>query len=128
MVNKCIHLKKLFLNHILERSDILKKYIKNIILLSIVFIFIFCTLSYGASDPTIVTKLNSAFKKIRDWMVKLATPAAAVAVGTGVFITKFSFGDDDRIIKGKRLIRTTLYSYFIILAVDLILKAIESLV
>ena len=61
-------------------------------------------------------------------MIKIATPAAAVAIGTGVFITKFSFGDDDRILKGKRLIRTTIYSYAILLGVDLILKAIDSLV
>lgn len=90
-------------------------------------LFSFYTISYGA-DPTIVTKLNSAFKKIRDWMIKLATPAAAVSVGIGIFITKFGFGDDDKILKGKRLIRTALYSYGFILAIELILKAIESLV
>lgn len=100
---------------------------KLILILSIILIFSFCTTNYCA-DPKIVTKLNSAFKKIMEWMIKLATPAAAIAVGTGVFITKFSFGDDDRILKGKRLIRTSLYSYGFILAIELILKAIESLV
>lgn len=96
-------------------------------ILSIIFVFAIYNSGYCA-DPKIVTKLNSAFKKIMEWMIKLATPAAAIAVGTGVFITKFSFGDDDRILKGKRLIRTSLYSYGFILAIELILKAIESLV
>ena len=104
------------------------KHINLIIILSITFIIIFSSISFAASDPTIVTKLNSAFKKIRDWMIKIATPAAAVAIGTGVFITKFSFGDDDRILKGKRLIRTTIYSYAILLGVELILKAVDSLI
>ena len=96
-------------------------------ILTVILLFAFCSVSY-CSDPTIVNKLNSAFKKIRDWMIKLATPAAAVSVGIGIFITKFSFGEDDKILKGKRLIRTTLYSYGFILAIELILKAIESLV
>ena len=30
-------------------------------------------------------------------MIKLATPAAAVSVGIGIFMTKFSFGEDDKI-------------------------------
>ena len=37
-----------------------------------------------AADPKIVGKLNSAFESIEEWLLKLATPAAAVAVGTGV--------------------------------------------
>lgn len=97
-----------------------------LLILTIIIIFSLNTIGYCA-DPKIITKLNSAFNKIRDWMIKLATPAAAIAVGIGVFITKFSFGDDDKILKGKRLIRTSLYSYGFILAIELILKAIESL-
>ena len=40
---------------------------------------------------------------------------------------KFSFGDEERIVSGKKLIRNTLFSYAFILSVDLVLKAIESL-
>ena len=81
-----------------------------------------------ASTPKLVSKLEDAFKNIEDWIVKLATPAAAVAVGTGIFMKKFSFGDEERIRMGKKIIRTSLFSYAFILAIDLILSAIESLI
>ena len=64
---------------------------------------------------------------IRDRLLKLATPAAAVAVGTGIFMKKFSFGDDERMRLGKKLIKNSLFSYGFILALDLILSAIKSL-
>ena len=80
-----------------------------------------------AADPKIVSKLNSAFESIEEWLLKLATPAAAVAVGTGVLMKKFSFGDDERMRLGKKLIKNSLFSYGFILALDLILAAIKSL-
>ena len=80
-----------------------------------------------AADPKIVSKLNSAFESIEEWLLKLATPSAAVAVGTGVFMKKFSFGDDERMRLGKKLIKNSLFSYGFILALDLILAAIKSL-
>ena len=80
-----------------------------------------------AADPKIVSKLNSAFESIEEWLLKLATPAAAVAVGTAVFMKKFSFGDDERMRLGKKLIKNSLFSYGFILALDLILAAIKSL-
>ena len=81
-----------------------------------------------AADPKIVSKLNSAFESIEEWLLKLATPAAAVAVGTGVFMKKFSFGDEERIRVAKKLIRGSLFSYAFILAINLILSAIKSLI
>lgn len=94
----------------------------------IIFIFLFySTISYGA-DPKIVKKLSSAFKDIESWILKLSTPAAAVAVGVGVFMKKFSFGDEERLRTGKRLIRGSLFSYAFILCIDLILSAIKLLV
>ena len=104
-----------------------RKIIIKVLFLSILCMLTFSTISFCATQPQIVKKLNTAFENIRDWMIKLATPAAAVAVGTGIFITKFSFGDDDKIMKGKRLVRTSLYSYGFIIAIELILKAIDSL-
>lgn len=104
---------------------------KFFILFSIIFIIIllfsFSQLSFSA-DPKIVTKLNSAFTKIKGWILKLATPAAAVAVGTGIFMKKFSFGDEERLRIGKKLIRGSLFSYGFVLATDLILAAIKSLI
>ena len=95
-----------------------------ILVLFFLFIFSFSNSTFAA-DPKIVTKLKSAFEKISDWMIKIATPAAA---GTGVMMKKFSFGDEDKIRTGKRLIRGSLFSYGFILATDLILSAIKSLI
>lgn len=100
------------------------------ILLFILFLFIFSS-SVSANifngNPEIVDKLNSAFEKIESWMLKLATPAAAVAVAVGLFMKKFSFGDEERLRIAKKLIRGSLFSYAFILVLDLILSAINSL-
>lgn len=97
-----------------------------IIILVIIFTFIFSNLSFAAY-PKLVTTLNQAFQKIESWLVSLATPAAAVAVAAGVFMKKFSFGDEERMRTGKKLIRTALISYALILVIDLVLSTIQSL-
>lgn len=97
-----------------------------IIILIIIFIFIFSNFSFAAY-PKLITTLNSAFQKIESWLVSLATPAAAVAVAAGVFMKKFSFGDEERMRIGKRLIRTSLISYALILVIDLVLSTIQNL-
>lgn len=104
----------------------LKKFILFLLLL-LILLFYFSP-SVFASDPKLVSKLNSAFTDIKGWLIKLATPAAAVAVGTGVFMKKLSFGDEERIRTGKKLIKGSLFSYAFILAIDLILSAISGLV
>lgn len=103
------------------------KKITIVLLLFIILIFYFST-NVFAADPKLVTKLNSAFSEIKGWLIKLATPAAAVAVGTGIFMKKLSFGDEERIRTGKKLIKGSLFSYAFILAIDLILSAISSLI
>lgn len=94
---------------------------------SLCIIGVLCSETF-ASTPKLVSKLEDAFEDIEGWIIKLATPAAAVAVGTGIFMKKFSFGDEERIRMGKKIIRTSLFSYAFILAIDLILSAIESLI
>ena len=103
---------------------------RNLIILFLTFVLIFYIFPSTslAADPKLISKLDSAFSKIEDWLIKLATPAAAVAVGTGVFMKKFSFGDEEKIRIGKKIIRSSLFSYAFILAIDLILSAIKSLV
>ena len=93
-----------------------------------IFLFICSNNCFALGEPKIVSKINSAFESIESWLLKLSTPAAAVAVGTGVFIKKFSFGDEERIRLGKKLIKGSLFSYAFILAIDLILSAIKSLI
>ena len=99
-------------------------------LISFIFLFLFFSFNIKslAAEPKLISKLNNAFEDIQEWIVKLSTPAAAVAVGTGLLMKKFSFGDDERIRVGKKLIRSSLFSYAFILAIDLVLSAIKTLI
>lgn len=55
--------------------------------LSIVIIVSFTNYSYGA-DSKLVNTIKKAFEQIEDWLLKLATPAAAVAVRHWCFYEK----------------------------------------
>lgn len=103
-----------------------KFFILYFFILFIIFYFSFSNISYAAY-PGLITTLMNAFEKIETWLIKLATPAAAVAVGTGVFMKKFSFGDEEKIRTGKNIIRGSLFSYAFILLLDLILSTIQGL-
>lgn len=107
---------------------LLKKiyYIFYVIFLSFIFLNCFCSFSFGAY-PKLVNTITNAFETIETWILRVSTPAAAVAVGSGVFMKKFSFGDEDKIRTGKRIIRGSLFSYAFILCIDLILSAIQLL-
>jgi len=101
------------------------------IILLFIFLFLFSSKVFAGlfdSTPKLVSKLTEAFETIKKWLLTLSTPAAAVAVGAGIFMKKFSFGDEERIRTAKKLIRGTLFSYAFILAIDLILSAINSLI
>lgn len=82
--------------------------------------------SYAAYPKLIETLLN-AFDLIQTWLLALATPAASISVATGLFMKKFSFGDDEKIRTGKKLIKTALFSYGFILLLRLILTTIKNL-
>lgn len=113
----------------IKKFEIKKFRIIFSVILSFILVISFSNMCFAAwGDPEIVSKLNTSFEKIRDWIIKLSTPAAAVAVGTGVFMKKFSFGDEDRMRTGKKLIKSSLFSYGFILAINLILSAIKSLI
>ena len=56
-------------------------YIIFILLFSIIILFILNNFCFALGEPKIVTKINSAFENIESWILKLSTPAAAVAVG-----------------------------------------------
>ena len=105
-----------------------KFYLIFIITFSILLLFTINNFSFAWGDPEIVNKINSAFESIEGWLLKIATPAAAVAVGSGIFMKKFSFGDEEKIRTGKKIIKGSLFSYAFILAIDLILSAIQSLI
>lgn len=104
-----------------------KKIVTSIILL-------ICTLSLTSisyagifSGDDLTTKITDGLSEIQKWIVKIATPAAAVALGSGLLMKKFSFGDEEKIAVGKRLIRNTIFSYAFILLIDPIISAIEGL-
>ena len=107
-----------------------KKIFYSIFTLTFAFILLnsFSESSFAWGNPQIVSKINSAFENIEKWILQISTPAAAVAVGSGVFMKKFSFGDEERIRLGKKVIRGSLFSYAFILAIDLILSTIQVLV
>ena len=104
-----------------------KFFIIGVLILSCIFLLVLGGNTFAAT-PKLVSKMENAFKDIEGWILKLATPAAAVAVGTGIFMKKFSFGDEERIRTGRKIIRSSLFSYAFILAIDLILAAIKSLI
>lgn len=100
-----------------------------IIFTIIIFLIILgITSEVYSADPKLVTKIKKAFEQIEDWIIKISTPVAAVAVCTGLLMKKFSFGDEERIRIGKKLVKSTLFSYAFILAIDLVLSAIKTLV
>ena len=104
----------------------MKKILFTFILTSYIILILSPTV-FG-STPKLVNKLNSAFEDIESWIIKISTPAAAVAVCTGALMRKFSFGDEEKIRTGKKLITGSLFSYAFILAIDLVLSAIQSLI
>ena len=104
----------------------MKKIIFSLIL--IIFLLFILSSQVFASTPKLVSKVNDAFKEIEGWIIKISTPAAAVAICSGALMRKFSFGDEEKIRTGKKLITGSLFSYFFILAADLILSAIQSLI
>ncbi len=96
------------------------------IILFIILYFRLTTISNSAYLALIST-IFIAFDKIKTWLIRLATPAAAVAIGTGLFMRKFSFGDEEKIRTGKNLVKGSIFSYAFILLLDLILSAVQGL-
>ena len=107
----------------------IKFYVIFILVLGLTFVgFTLINECFGAGTPKLVSTMEKAFSNIEAWLIKLATPMAAVAVGSGLFMQKFSFGDEEKIRTGKKLVKTSLFSYAFILAIDLVLSAIQSLI
>lgn len=108
----------------------MKRYRKKLIVSAIIITLLVTSRIniIAATNPTLVTKLNTALKKILGYLQTLSTPAAGVAVVSGVMIRKLSFGDEEKMRIGKKIIVNALLGYTTILLVDLILKFINSLV
>ena len=103
-----------------------KKLICMVILCFIALCIVIPTFCLAASTPTLVNKLNTALKRIEEYLVKLSTPAAGVAIASGVFIRKLSFGNEEKMRLGKKVIVNAIVCYGIILSIDLILKFVSA--
>ena len=53
--------------------------IKFIFILSFILLFCFSSTCFAAY-PKLITTLSDAFESVENWLIKIATPAAAVAV------------------------------------------------
>lgn len=104
----------------------MNKKIKYIITIALILVMSFDTKS-NAAYPKLISTLQNAFESIQTWLLALATPAAGISIATGAFMKKFSFGDDEKIRTGKKLIRTALISYVFIILLKLILSTISNL-
>ena len=109
------------------------KFIKKIFIILILHVILLGYLfvvphEVFAADPTLITKLKGAFEKIEGYILKLATPVAAISIGVGALMKKFSFGDEEKIRTGRNLIRGSLFSYAVVLCTDMILSLINTLV
>lgn len=95
-----------------------------------IFLCIFFSFSSTcfAGYPKLVNNIVSAFEKVENYIVAIATPAAAVSIGCGFLMQKFSLGDEERIRSGKKLIRTAFISYAFIISLDLIVSLIQNLI
>ena len=65
-------------------------FIHLIFILFITFLFIFSPVSFCAY-PKLVSKLVNGFEQIKTWLIKIATPAAAVAVRNRCIYEKIQF-------------------------------------
>ena len=97
-----------------------------IIKFTIAFFVIFFINIYAVTDksPILVNKFKRAFEKIQEYLILIATPAAGVAICTGLLMRKFSFGDEERVRTAKKLIRGTIIAYALIISTKLILNFI----
>lgn len=111
-----------------KKEEILKKKLFILMFTFITTLSSFC-ISYAGlfSEDDLTTKITNGLSSIQDAIVKIATPAAAVAIGSGLLMKKLSFGDEEKITTGKKLIKSTLFSYAFILLIDPVISAIQSL-
>ena len=97
-----------------------------IILMSSLIIYSNQTFAYSRGDhgPILVSKIKRAFERIQEYLIIVSTPAAGVAICTGLLMRKFSLRDEERVRTAKKLIRGTIIAYALIISTKLILNFI----
>lgn len=104
----------------------LKRYNICLIILIVLIVGIGSIYAATATTPTLVNKLNSALKNIQSYLVKISAPAAGVAIATGVLMRKLSFGNEEKMVKGKKVIINAIVCYGIVISIDLIIKFVDA--
>lgn len=117
-----------YINTRFSNKTKIKVKIISSMLIILVFIVTADVVLAASQTPTLITKIGSAFKEIKEYLIKLAGPIAAVAIVVGIIIRKLSFGDEEKMVIGKRVIVNAIGGYFVILLVDFIIKFVEALV
>ena len=80
--------------------------------------------------PLVIVTTTSPAKAPAPAAATAVTPsaqvAAGVAIATGVLMRKLSFGDEEKMSKGKKVIINAIVCYGIIISIDIIIKFVES--
>ena len=68
---------------------------------------------------------ENILNEVQGWIMRLSTFAVIIAVGSGVFIKKFSMGKQDKIELGNKLIRDSIIGFLVLNSMPIILKTIQ---
>ena len=68
---------------------------------------------------------ESILNEVQGWIFRLSTFAVIIAVGSGVFIKKFSMGKQDKIELGNKLIRDSIVGFIVLNSMPVIIKTIQ---
>lgn len=108
----------------ISKKKFIIKFTIMFLIIFLSFIYIVNTYATTEKSPLLVNKFKKAFEKIQEYLILIATPAAGVAICTGLLMRKFSFGDEERVRTAKKLIRGTIIAYALIISTKLILNFI----
>ena len=106
----------------ISKKKFIIKFTIMFLIIFLSFIYIVNTYATTEKSPLLVNKFKKAFEKIQEYLILIATPAAGVAICTGLLMRKFSFGDEERRRTAKKLIRGTIIAYALIISTKLILN------
>lgn len=75
----------------MKKKEFIIKFALIFILIFISYIFLINSYATTDKSPLLVNKFKKAFEKIQEYLILIATPAAGVAICTGLLMRKFSF-------------------------------------
>ena len=81
----------------ISKKKFIIKFTIMFLIIFLSFIYIVNTYATTEKSPLLVNKFKKAFEKIQEYLILIATPAAGVAICTGLLMRKFSFGDEERV-------------------------------